>query len=51
LVSGFNFTQAAKSKDPASIFLFDRLVRYAIGPDFNPEASLPETALKGSMTK
>ena len=47
LVSGFNFARAIDSRDPAGIFLFDRLVRYALGPDFTPDASLPEEALKG----
>jgi hypothetical protein len=51
LVSGFNFVRAIDSKDPAGIFLFDNLVRYALGPDFTPEASLPEEALKGKATK
>src|SRR6185503_16334711 len=36
LVSGFNFARAIDSRDPAGIFFFDRLVRYALGPDFNP---------------
>jgi hypothetical protein len=51
LVSGFNFARAIDSKDPAGIFLFDRLVRYALGPGFTPVASLPEEALKGTATK
>jgi beta-galactosidase len=51
LVSGFNFAQAIESRDPAGIFFFDRLVRYALGPDFAPKASLPEEALKGKTTK
>jgi len=46
LVSGFNFARAIDSKDPAGIFLFDRLVRYALGSGFTPEVSLPEEALK-----
>jgi hypothetical protein len=50
-VSGFNFARAIDSKDPAGIFLFDRLIRYALGSDFTPEASLPEEALKGKVTK
>jgi hypothetical protein len=40
LVSGFNVAQALASSDPAGIFLLDQLVRYALGPDFNPKASL-----------
>jgi len=51
LVSGFNFARAIDSKDPAGIFLFDRLVRYALGPDFNPDAALPEEALKGKAAQ
>jgi hypothetical protein len=51
LVSGFNFTRAIDSQDPAGIFLFDQLVRYALGSDFTPEVSLPEEALKGKATK
>jgi beta-galactosidase len=47
LVSGFNFARAIESRDPAGIYLLDRLVRYALGPEFTPEASLPEAALKG----
>ncbi|MCI0535611.1 MAG: hypothetical protein L0Z50_10330 [Verrucomicrobiales bacterium] len=47
LVSGFNFARAIAAKDPGGIFLFDQLVRYALGSDFNPQASLPEEALKG----
>lgn len=51
LVSGFNFARVIDSEEPAGIFLFDRLVRYALGPDFTPEVSLPEEALKGKATK
>jgi hypothetical protein len=51
LVSGFNFARAIDSRDPAGIFLFDRLVRYALGPDFNPVASLPEEALRGKAAQ
>ncbi|MCI0537262.1 MAG: hypothetical protein L0Z50_18770 [Verrucomicrobiales bacterium] len=47
LVSSFNFAQALKSNDPAGIFLLDRLIHYALGPDFTPSASLPEEALTG----
>jgi hypothetical protein len=45
LVSGLNFARAIESKDPAAIFLFGRLVRYALGPDFLPKASIPKEAL------
>jgi len=51
MVSGFNFARAIESKDPAGIFLLDQLVRYALGPDFAPEASLPEETLKGKEMK
>jgi hypothetical protein len=51
LVSGFNFARAIDSRDPAGIFLFDQLVRYTLGSDFTPEASLPEEALKSRATK
>jgi hypothetical protein len=51
LVSGFNFARAIESADPAGIFLFDQLVRYGVGPDFNPAASLPAEALKSKATK
>jgi hypothetical protein len=51
LVSGFNFSQAIKLKDPAGMFLFDRLIRYALGPDFVPQASVPEEALKSGVTQ
>jgi hypothetical protein len=47
LVSGFNFARALEAKDPAAVFLFDRLLRYALGPDFSPRASLPKEALAG----
>jgi hypothetical protein len=47
LVSSFNFAHALASNDAAGVFLFQRLVHYALGPDFAPEASLPEEALKG----
>jgi hypothetical protein len=51
LVSGFNFARAIDAKDPAGIFLFDRLIRYALGPEFAPEVSLPQEALKGKAAK
>jgi beta-galactosidase len=51
LVSGFNFGQALKSRDPAAIFLFDRLVRYALGSDFKPKASLPVNVLRTKGAK
>ena len=51
LVSGFNFARAIESKDPAGIFLLDQLVRYALGPDFTPEASLPVAALSRKAPK
>jgi beta-galactosidase len=45
LVSGFNFSQATTGQDPGAEFFFDQLVRYALGPEFTPEASLPAAAL------
>lgn len=42
LVSGFNFAGAITGEDPGAVFFFDRLVRYALGPEFAPAASLPE---------
>lgn len=47
LVSGFNFDQAIKMGDPAGIFLLDRLLRYANGPEFAPSISIPMAALAG----
>jgi len=46
LVSGFNFAESIASKDPAGIFLLDRLVNYTLGGEFNPEVAIPESALK-----
>ncbi len=51
LVSGFNFEQALAMKDPGAIFFFDQLVRYALGPDFAPDTSLPEEMLKNEAIK
>jgi beta-galactosidase len=51
LVSGFNFARATDGADPGAAFFFDRLVRYALGPEFAPEASLPESALLGKAPK
>jgi beta-galactosidase len=51
LVSGLNFGQALKSSDPAAVFLFDRLVRYALGSDFNPKESLPVNVLQTKAAK
>ena len=45
LVSGFNFTGAIDTDDAASVFLFDQLIRYALGPDFRPQAILAEANL------
>ena len=46
LVSGFNFAGAVKSSDPAGVFLLDRLMRYALGPEFDPQTPLAEEALR-----
>jgi hypothetical protein len=51
LVSSFRFEKAITANDPGAIFLFDRLVRYALGPDFKPRASVSEEALTGSAAK
>ena len=51
LVSGFNFTQAIERKDAAARFLLDRLIHYALGPDFRPKAALPRAALQGKPPK
>ena len=51
LVSGFNFSQSIGSKDPAGIFLLDQLVRYTLGPDFDPKASISEMDLKVNAMK
>jgi beta-galactosidase len=45
LVSGLNFSGAIESRDPAGIFLFHRLIQYAVGSEFSPHASLPANAL------
>ena len=46
LVSGFNFSGAIEAGDPAGLYLLDQLIRYALSPEFRPEAILAETALK-----
>ncbi len=51
LVSGLNFGEALKAGDPAATFLFDRLVRYALGSDFKPKASLPVNVLRTKAAK
>ena len=51
LVSGFNFAQALAWKDPAGTFLLEQLIRYALGPDFNPKASLPVDALQNKAAR
>ncbi len=51
LVSGFNFARAMESQDPGAIFFFDQLVRYALGPEFAPKASLPENVLAGKAAQ
>jgi len=51
LVSGFNFAESIGSKDPAGIFLLDRLVHYTLGPEFEPKAVIPEAALKADVMK
>jgi len=51
LVSGFNFAHAIEQRDPAGLFLLDRLIRYALGPDFAPKAALPVEALSAEVVK
>jgi hypothetical protein len=51
LVSGFDFGGAIASGDPAATYLLDQLLRYAIGPDFHPGASIPLGALKTKVAK
>ena len=51
LVSGFNFARALAVEDPGAVFFFDRLIRYALGSQFAPEASLPAAALTGKAQK
>ncbi|GEM_PF-397386 len=43
LVSGFNFAHVTDADDPAARFLLDRLIAYALGPQFAPETSLPRS--------
>jgi hypothetical protein len=51
LVSGFNFTQALASKDPAATFLLSQLVNYALGPEFAPSQTLPVEFFKAKVKK
>jgi beta-galactosidase len=51
LVSGFNFRDAMASRDPAALYLLDQLLRYMIGPDFHPSASIPLGSLKTKAVK
>lgn len=51
LVSGFNFARAIEVEDPAAIFLLDQLVRYGLGPEFLPKATLPVEALLREKAK
>jgi hypothetical protein len=46
MVSGFNFAGAIDANDPAGVFLLDHLMRYALGPEFLPGASLPAERLR-----
>jgi hypothetical protein len=45
LVSGFNFGQALEANDAGGTYFLDQLIRYALGDEFKPETTLPETAL------
>ncbi len=51
VVSGFNFAGALKAEDPAAVFLFDQLIRYAAGRDFAPAATIPVEFLRGRLKK
>jgi len=41
LVSGFRFASATKAGDRAAAYFLDELVRYALGPDFQPAGTIP----------
>lgn len=45
LVSGFNFSDALRSSDAGAIFFFNHLLRYTLGSEFSPQASLSASAL------
>jgi hypothetical protein len=51
LVSSFNFVAALGANDAAGTFLLERLVRYAVGPDFDPKTSLPVAVLHDKAAK
>lgn len=46
LASSLNFGSSLYKKDPAAVFLLDRLIRYASGPSFSPVANLPADYLR-----
>jgi hypothetical protein len=49
LVSGFNFPRGLESKDPASFFLLDQLIRYGLSADFVPRTALAADYWKGRL--
>ena len=51
LVSGFDFAGALRTGDPAAVFLFDRLIAYAAGPEFAPTAAIPLEGLRSRLKK
>jgi beta-galactosidase len=51
LVSSMNLAAGLKKKDPASIFLLDRLIRYASGSEFSPSATLSRGFFGGGATR
>ena len=50
LASSLNFQAALLIKDPAAVFLLDRLIRYASGPGFSPVAHLAVEDIRKAMT-
>jgi hypothetical protein len=51
LVSGFNFARGITAGDAGAIYFFDQLLRYALGSDFTPKASIPVEALTANVSK
>jgi hypothetical protein len=49
LTSGFNFKRGIETKDPATLFLLDQLIRYGLGSDFAPRAALAADYWKGRV--
>ena len=51
LVTSLRFREHFDEAYPEAIYLFDRLLRYATGPDFAPTAEPGEEALRGLMPR